>query len=220
MTAIRSTVALGLLLASACSDGRAHSRATCVLVDVSGTYDDQRPEVARILRAGILPKVRPGDTLLLLRIDADSYAKEDVVANVTFDSQPSRANAQKLAFAATLDKFGRARTRARYTDISGALLLAAEYLRETHAGQKTILIFSDLREELPPGAKRKLGAKELEGIQVVAMNVKRLEADKLEPAAYRERLATWQSRLTASGASSWKVVLDPEELVKQFSGEI
>lgn len=220
MTAIRSAAVLGLLLASACSDSRSHARATCVLVDVSGTYGDQRPEVARILRTGLLPRVRPGDTLLILRVDDDSYGKENVEAKVTFDSQPSRANAQKLALAAMLEKFGAVRKQSRFTDISGALLLAAEYLRETGAGQKTILIFSDMREELPPGAKRKLGEKELEGIEMIAMNVKRLGADKLDPAAYRKRLATWETLVTASGALSWKVVLDPEELVKQFAREI
>lgn len=212
--------ALGLLAGAGCSDGRAHAHATCVLVDVSGTYDDQRPEVARIVRTGVLPKVRPGDTLMLLRIDGDSYGKENVEASVTFDSQPSRANAQKLALAERLDRFAAARKRARFTDISGGILLAAEYLRETRAGRKTLLIFSDLKEELPPGAKRTLGAHELDGIDVVAMNVKRLQADKLDPAAYRKRIATWGTRLSASGAASWKVVLDPEELVQQLAQEM
>lgn len=211
--------ALALLAGAGCSDGRSHAHATCVLVDVSGTYDDQRPEVARIVRTGVLPKVRPGDTLLLLRIDGDSYGKENLEASVTFDSQPSRANAQKLALAARLDRFAATRKRARFTDISGGLLLAAEYLRETRAGRKTILIFSDLKEELPPGAKRTLGPHELDGIDVVAMNVKRLQADKLDPAAYRKRLATWGTRLSESGAASWKVVLDPEELVQQLAQE-
>jgi hypothetical protein len=154
-----------------------------------------------------------------VRIDGDSYAKENVEATVTLDSQPSRANAQKLALAARLDRFAAARKRARFTDISGALLLAAEYLRETGAGRKTIVLFSDMKEELPPGAKRVLGPKELEGVDVVAMNVKRLAADKLDPAAYRARLAAWATRLTRSGAASFKVVLDPEELVKELSEE-
>jgi hypothetical protein len=212
--------ALCLLAGAGCSDERSHARATCVLVDVSGTYDDQRPEVARIVRTGVLPKVRPGDTLLLVRIDGDSYGKENVEATVTFDSQPSRANAQKLALADRLNRFATAKKRARFTDISGGLLLAAEYLRETRAGRKTILIFSDLKEELPPGAKRALGPHELEGIDVVAMNVKRLQEDKLDPAAYRRRLATWGTRLSQSGAASWKVVLDPEELVQQLAEEM
>jgi hypothetical protein len=217
----RTTFAMAAaVLAAGCSDGRSHARATCVLVDVSGTYDDQRPEVAHIVRTGLLPKVRPGDTFLLVRIDGESYGKENVEATVTLDSQPSRANAQKLALAAKLDRFAAARKRARFTDISGALMLAAEYLRETRAGKKTIVIFSDMKEELPPGAKRALGPKELEGIDVVALNVKRLAADKLDPAAYRKRLGTWATRLSESGAASWKVVLDPEELVKELAEEM
>lgn len=214
-----SAIAVLGLLAAACSDGRSHTRATCVLVDVSGTYADQRPEVARILKSGILPGVRPGDTFLLVRIDDGSYGAENVEAKTTFDAQPSRANAQKLTLAAKLERFGAARTRARYTDISGGLLLAAEYLRETRAGKKTIVIFSDMKEELPPGARRTLGPKELDGIGVVAMNVKRLGADKLDPAGYRKRLGGWGTRLTAAGAESFKVVLDPEELLRELGGE-
>jgi hypothetical protein len=216
----RKAGALALLLAGACSDGRSHAHATCVLVDVSGTYDDQRREVARIVRAGLLPKERPGDTFLLVRIDDDSYGKENVEATVTFDSQPSRANAQKLALAGRLDRFAAGQRRSRFTDITGALLLAAEYLRETRAGKKTIVIFSDLKEELPPGARRTLGPHELDGIDVVAMNVKRLQSDKLDPRGYRQRLVRWGTRLGASGAASWKVVLEPEELVRELSGEL
>lgn len=214
------TAVLALLAGAACSDGRSHARATAVLVDVSGTYADQKPEVARILKSGLLPKVRPGDTFFLLRIDDGSYGAENVELKATFDSQPSRANAQKLTLAAKLEQFADSRKRARYTDISGALLLAAEYLRETRAGKKTIVIFSDMKEELPPGARRTLGPKELEGIDVVALNVKRLGADKLDPAGYRKRLGAWGTRLSQSGAASWKVVLDPEELVQEFSGEL
>jgi hypothetical protein len=211
---------LGLLLAAACSDARSHARATAVLVDVSGTYADQRAEVARIVRSGLLPKVRPGDTFLLLRIDDASYGAENVELRATFDTQPSRANAQKMGLAAKLDQFAASKRRSRYTDISGGLLLGAEYLRETRAGRKTIVIFSDMKEELPPGARRTLGPKELEGIDVVAMNVKRLGADQLDPAGYRKRLGAWGTRLAASGVSSWKVVLDPEELTKAFADEM
>lgn len=214
----RAAAALGLLLAAGCSDGRSHARAIAVLVDVSGTYADQRPEVARIIRSGVLPKVRPGDTFFLVRIDGESYGAQNLEAKATFDSQPSRANAQKLTVAAKLDRFAASQKRARYTDISGALLLATEYLRETRAGKKTILIFSDMREELPPGARRTLGPKELEGIDVVAMNVKRLQKDQLDPAGYRKRLSGWEARLSASGVASWKVVLDPEELVQELAG--
>jgi hypothetical protein len=219
LRALGSLAAAGLFLACSCSDGRSHARATCVLVDVSGTYADQRPEVVRILERGVLPRLRPGDTLIVIRIDERSYDRASVEAAVTFDSQPSRANAQKLALAAKLDRFGQSRARARYTDISGALLLAAEYLRETRAGHKGILVFSDMKEELPRGSRRSLGAGELEGIEVTAMNVKRLAADNLDPAEYRKRLSDWGQKLTAAGAASWKVVLEPEELARQLAQE-
>lgn len=218
MRGARAIAAAGLLLAGACSDGRAHAHATCVLVDVSGTYFDQRAEAVRIIERGLLPKVQPGDSLFVLRIHDRSYDKASVEAAATFDTQPSRANAQKLALAAKLDRFARSEGRpARHTDISGALLLAAEYLRETRAGRKSIVIFSDLKEELPRGARRTLGPGELAGIEVTAMNVKRLAADELDPAAYRARLAGWGSKLTQAGAAGWKVVLDPEELAQQFA---
>jgi len=206
-------LALGLAcLAAGCSDGRSHARAICVLVDVSGTYADQRADVVRIVKAGLLPHVLPGDSLFVIRIEDGSYGKESVEATATFDAQPSHANAQKLAIAAKLDRFAAAGGRARHTDISGALLLAAEYLRETRAGRKTVVIFSDMKEELPRGAQRTLPADELTGIDVVAMNVKRLAADQLDPSGYRKRLDAWNTRLAAASVASFKVVLDPEEL--------
>jgi len=143
----------------------------------------------------------------------------ETTASVGLDAQPSRANAQKLALAAKLDRFAEGRSRARYTDISGALLLASEYLRETRAGQKSIVIFSDMKEELPRGSRRDLAPGELAGIHVTALNVKRLAADNLDPAAYRSRLGEWGTRLARAGAASWKVVLDPEELAEQFARE-
>ncbi len=215
-----TAAALGVLLAAGCTDSRSYAHATCVLVDVSGTYADQRHEVVGIVQRGLLPKVRPGDTFILIRIDEESYDKKAVEATVTFDSQPSRANAQKLTLAGKLDRFAKARVHARYTDISGALLLAAEYLRETRAGMKTIVVFSDMREELPRGSRRTLGPGEFAGIDVIAMNVKRLASDNLDPAGYRKRLGDWGTRLTKAGAASWKVVLDPEELVQRFAREL
>jgi len=219
MTSPRALAASALLLACACSDGRAHARATCVLIDVSGTYADQRTEAVRIVERGLLPRLRPGDSLFVIRIEDRSYDRASVEASVELDSQPSRANAQKLALAAKLDRFAQARSHARYTDISGALLLASEYLRETRAGRKSIVVFSDMKEELPRGSRRSLDPGELAGIDVTAINVKRLAADNLDPAGYRSRLGEWGTRLGKAGAASWKVVLDPEELAQQFARE-
>jgi len=215
MRTLRNAAALAIALA-ACADARSHARAICVLVDVSGTYADQRAEVVRVVKSGILPRLLPGDSLIVIRIGDHSYTKDSVEATVTLDSQPSHANAQKLALAGKLDRFAAGDQRTRHTDISGALLLAAEYLRETRAGRKSIFIFSDMKEELPRGAQRSLGADELAGIDVVAMNVKRLAADEQDPAAYRKRLDGWGTRLAAARAASWNVVLDPSDLASQL----
>jgi len=219
MTIRRTLATCCLALAAACGDSKSHARATAVLVDVSGTYADQVPEVVRIIRTGLLPKLRPGDSFFLVRIDDQSYDQAAVEAEVTLDSQPSRANAQKLQLATRLEEFGQKARRARHTDVSGALLITSEHLRETRAGLRTVVIFSDLREELPKGVRRTLGPGEFEKTEIIAMNVKRLAADSADPTAYRERLAEWGKKLTQAGASSWKVVLSREELVKEFAQE-
>jgi hypothetical protein len=218
-TILRTCAATGVLLALSCSDGRSHARATAVLVDVSGTYADQRGEVVRIIRTGLLPRVRPGDSFLLIRIGDQSYDRGALELSETLDAQPSRANAQKIKMAGKLDAFAQSAGRARHTDVTGAILLASEYLKETRAGKRSIIIFSDLREELPKGAKRSLEPGELTGTEVLAMNVKRLAADANDPAAYRARLDDWKARLTRAGASSWRVILEPEELAQEFAQE-
>jgi hypothetical protein len=219
MTAHKLAAAAALLLAASCSDGRSQTRAVAVLVDVSGTYADRIPDVARIVRAGLLPGLRPGDTLMVVRIGDQSYADDALVKRITLDERPSRANAQKLDLARELERFAQTQKRARYTDISGALLFASEHLERTGAGHRAIVIFSDMREELPKGAKRTLEEDELAGTEVFAVNVKRLAADMNDPAAYRARLASWEKRLLGAGATSWKE-LDAEGLAGTLASDL
>ena len=201
----------GTLLVS-CSSGAQYAHAVVALVDVSGTYADQKPEVVNVIRKGLLPRLTPGDSLVVIRIDDQSYRKDNVEASLTLDVRPSKANAQKLAFASTLDAFTRKRHRSPYTDVRGAMMLGAEYLRESGAGKRTMVIFSDLEEDLPRGVKRELAPDELKGVRVLAMNVKRLAHDNANPAAYRQRLTAWDKQVRAHGAKEFKVVLEPEKL--------
>ena len=214
----RAALLLSALWLTSCSDGSAYRQAVAVLVDVSGTYADQKAEVARIVKREVLPAAAPGDTLLLLRIDSQSYDKENLEALVEFDARPSRANAQKLAVAERLDAFAAGEARSEYTDIPGALMLAAEYLREIPASSRVILVFSDMREELPKGVRRILPADELSNMNLVAMNVKRLDTDSRNPAAYRARLAAWEDTAKRSGAREFKVLLEPDALVDYLDG--
>lgn len=201
-----------LLALTACSDARSYSQAVAVLIDVSGTYADQTPEVARIVKREILPALVPGDTLAIVRIDSESYKKANVEALVTLDNRPSHANAEKLDLAKKLDAFAARGERSQYTDIPGAMMLAAEYLRETGAKSRAIVLFSDMQSDLPPGTKRHFSEHEFEGIRIVALNVKQLARDNANPDVLRSRLASWEQEVTHAGAGGFTTFLDAAKL--------
>ncbi|MBW2723843.1 MAG: hypothetical protein JRE71_05600, partial [Deltaproteobacteria bacterium] len=144
------------LAATACEGGKRYEQAVCILIDVSGTYADQREEVVRIVKSEVLPSMEPGDTLLVLRIDGESYEKDNLEVLVTLDARPSRANAEKLGIAQRLDAMAQRKEKARHTDIPGAMMFGGEYLRELTAGSRVMLIFSDMEEDLAPGTQRTL----------------------------------------------------------------
>jgi len=200
------------LLTASCGDGRDCAQAIAVLVDTSGTYAAESREVARMLKREVLPQLVPGDTLLVIAIDDSSYEQDNLVSLVTLDPRPSKANAQKLALAQQLDAFAAKTTGSAFTDIPGAMMLAAEYLRETGSGSQVMLVFSDLQEDLPVGAQRALRNDEFDGIRIVAMNVKRLERDAANPENYRGRVSDWERRVVESGGVEWKTILDASKL--------
>ena len=213
---MRAKIPLAALAAAAalcgCSDARRYDQAIGVLIDVSGTYADQRAESVRVIKREVLPQMVPGDTLFVARIDSESYDRENVEALLTLDRRPSHANAQKLEVSHRLDEFVSRPLHSSHTDIPGAIMLASEYLGETAAGSRVLLIFSDMEEDLPAGDARRLGAQELSGTRVVAMNVKRLGSDQADPERYRARLDGWGQRLAAAGASEWRTFQDPAKL--------
>ncbi len=197
---------------AACGEGKRYDQAVCVLIDVSGTYADQLAEVVRIVKSEVLPSMEPGDTLLVLRIDGESYEKDNVEVLVTLDARPSRANAEKLGIAQRLDELAKREGAARYTDIPGAMMLGGEYLRELITGSRVMLIFSDLEEDLAPGTRRTLRTDEFAGTHVLAVNVKRLHEDNIDPNGFRSRLASWEKRVLASGGLGWRTLMDPTML--------
>lgn len=197
---------------AACGEGKRYDQAVCVLIDVSGTYADQLAEVVRIVKSEVLPSMEPGDTLLVLRIDGESYEKDNVEVLVTLDARPSRANAEKLGIAQRLDELAKREGAARHTDILGAMMLGGEYLRELITGSRVMLIFSDLEEDLAPGTRRTLRTDEFAGTHVLAVNVKRLHEDNIDPNGFRSRLASWEKRVLASGGLGWRTLMDPTML--------
>ncbi len=196
-----------------CEQGRDTAQAICILIDVSGTYVDEAENVVKVIKREVIPNMVPGDTLITILIDSASYEKENLETLATLDARPSRANAQKLALARRLDDFAaRENQRSRFTDIPGAMMLGAEYLQESESGSRVMLIFSDLQEELPDGVRRRMRDDELTDIQLVALNVKRLDHDAVNPEVFRARLAGWESRVTAAGGTSWRMLMDASKL--------
>ncbi len=207
----------GLVLAltvAGCSEPAPQGRGVYMLMDTSGTYTDELQKAQQIINA-ILAKLDPGDSFAVARIDTGSFSERDIVARITFDDRPSMTNQQKRKFRETIDKFAKEVKPASYTDITGGLLQAIEYLNEKNPGVKTILIFSDLKEDLKKGYVRDIPLT-MDGYRVVALNVTKLRSDNVDPREYMTRLEDWQHRVE-SGGGEWQVINDLDRLERIIS---
>ncbi|WP_455207794.1 hypothetical protein [Kaarinaea lacus] len=184
-----------------------------MLIDTSGTYTEELEKAQQIINV-TLAKLYPGDSFAVARIDTGSFSEKDIVAKVTFDERPSMANHQKRLFKEEIDKFVKTVKPAKYTDITGGILQATEFLNEKGTGRKTILIFSDMKEELEAGYNRDI-AFALKNFDVVAINVTKLRTDNYDPKEYMSRIEDWQARVVAGGGS-WRVTNDMDQLEKIF----
>lgn len=205
-------IAAAIVMAAAlvgCGESRPQTRAVYVLIDTSGTYSNEISK-AQAITNYLLATLQSGDSLGVARIDSASFTEKDIIAKMTFDTRPSRANQQKRAFRVEFERFVKGAGGSAHTDITGGMMQAAEWLSETGAGQKTILIFSDLEEDLREGYIRDFTI-DLSEIRVVALNVTKLRSDQIDPREYLVRLGNWQSRVE-TGGGSWQVVNDLDRL--------
>lgn len=185
------------------------SKGVYMLLDTSGTYTQELVKAQHLINF-TLAKLNPGDTFAVARVDTASFSEKDIVAKVTFDDRPSIANRQKRQFREKIDAFVKGVKSSSYTDITGGILQAVEYLNEANVGKKTILIFSDLKEEIKKGYVRDIPL-QLTGFNVVALNVTKLRSDNVDPREYMDRLQMWEERVQ-SGEGTWRVVNDMERL--------
>jgi len=205
--------ALGFLAtASACGDSTTGAQGIYMLLDTSGTYSVELQKAQQVISA-ILTKLGPGDSFAVARIDTGSFSEKDIVARVTLDDRPSVANRQKRAFLLQVRRFVRELKPAAYTDITGGVLQATEYLDEKRASRKVIVIYSDLKEDLAKGYLRKNLRFKLDGYRVVALNVTKLRTDNFDPRLYMGRLKLWQGRVR-QGGGEWKVINNLENLAE------
>lgn len=203
--------ALSTLLALAgCADPKEHSHAVYMLIDTSGTYSQESAK-AQLIVNYLLGTLQPGDSLAVARVKSRSFSEKDIIAKATFESRPSQANAQKRAFRDAIDNSLRLVMPSRYTDITGAMIQGAEYLNEAGAGRKTIIVFSDMQEELDKVTVRDFPIS-LRDIRIVAVNVVKLGTDNVDPRRYLGRLDDWKKRVEAAGATEWRVINDLERL--------
>jgi hypothetical protein len=201
-------LSFGMVSSGACSDNRMHSHGVYMLVDTSGTYAHEMGKAAKIVNY-LLATLNPGDSLAVAKVENRSFTEKDIVAKVTFDKRPSQATSQKRVFKDKIHTFAKEIKGSAYTDITGGLIQGAEYLNETKSGIKTIVIFSDMQEELGKGTIRDFPIS-LDGFRVVALNVTKLGTDNADPRLYLDRLARWEARVRKAGATEWVVVNDLE----------
>ena len=196
-----------------CPDTTSRSRGVYMLLDTSGTYKKELKRAEAIINY-LLGTLQPGDSMAVARIDSGSFSEKDIVAKMTFDKRPSVANQQKRLFKQKIDDFVKTAKGSAYTDITGGVLQSVEFLNEAGAGQKYILIFSDLKEELVKGHIRNFPI-QVDGCNVVALNVTKLRSDNVDPREYYKRVEDWRARVEAGGGN-WRIVNDLERLENIF----
>jgi len=199
---------------SGCARKANHTRGVYMLVDTSGTYTEELNKAKAIINY-LLGTLTPGDTMAIGRIDTGSFSEKDIVAKVTFDQRPSVANTQKRAFQKKVSDFVTKVKSSSHTDISGGLLQAVEYLNESGSGEKYILIFSDLKEELARGHVRDVPF-QLDDFNIIALNVTKLRDDIRDPKQYMQRVEQWRVK-TEGGGGNWRLINDLERLDNIFS---
>jgi hypothetical protein len=208
---VKRIIFLGCALLAACSQSApvARNSGVYMLLDTSGTYRGELRKAQDVILY-TLSRLEPADSFAVARIDTGSFSEKDIIAKATFDERPSAANAQKRLFAEKVKDFVSRSSSSQYTDITGGLLQAVEFLNEQHAGRKTILIFSDMDQDLEKGYVRNFDVP-FKGFQVVALNVTKLRKDNYDPREYLARLEHWKEQVEKSGGE-WRVVNDLDRL--------
>jgi hypothetical protein len=197
------------LATGACTPPGPHNTGVYLLVDTSGSYNRQMSKAEQITLYA-LSRLQSSDSIAVARIDTASFTEKNIIAKATFDDRPSTTNQQKRAFASRVEKFVDQATPAPYTDISGGLLQAIEFLNEKRTARKEILIFSDMKEDLAKGYVRDIPL-DFKGFDVVALNVTKLRSDNFDPRQYLARLEEWRARVE-KGGGHWRVINDLDRL--------
>jgi hypothetical protein len=199
-----------LLMTGGCADSTGRSKGIYMLLDTSGTYSNELKGAQAIINY-LLGTLEPGDSFGIAKIDSASFSEKDIIAKMTFDGRPSVTNKQKRLFKQRVDSFVTSvKKGSAFTDITGGILQASEYLDETGAGRKYILLFSDLEEDIKKGHIRNFPI-DVSGCNVVALNVTKLRSDNVDPREYFDRVEKWRKRVE-EGGGHWRLMNDLNRL--------
>ena len=203
------TLFVSCMIVVGCTPSTPTNTGVYMLLDTSGTYRIELKKAQQIIQY-TLTRLDAKDTFAVARIDTGSFSEKDIVAKATFDDRPSMVNRQKRMFAEEIGDFVENVQSSPFTDITGGLLQAVEFLNEKDTGIKTILIFSDLKEDLKDGYVRDISF-DLDGYSVIALNVTKLRSDNVDPREYLGRLEDWQTKIENFGGK-WQVINDLDGL--------
>ena len=127
-------IILGSTLLLACSsEPRPTNTGVYMLLDTSGTYAQELEKAEQNIRY-TLSRLDATDVFAVARIDTGSFSEKDIVAKAAFDDRPSAVNRQKRAFAESVHSFVENVESSPYTDITGGILQAVEFLNEKDPG--------------------------------------------------------------------------------------
>jgi len=211
-----ATATAGPALAlGACEERSATASAVYGLLDVSKSYFREVDKALRTLRV-TMGFMRAHDSFAVAEIGACSFTDDALLLSFTAPDRPTERQRLVAAYGQKLADYGSRVKPANYTDIRGGLLQAAQTLAARQAASRTIVLFSDLEEDLPPNCRRDPALPAtLRGMTVIATNVTRLPEDNREPARYGRRLDGWRQLVESAGAQ-WKVAADPVEVTALF----
>ena len=200
-----------------CPDTTSHSRGVYMLLDTSGSNAEELKQAEATMNY-LLGILQPGDSLAVARIDRGSFSEKDIIAAMTFDRRPSVTNQQKRIFKQKLNELKKTANGRTYSDITAGVLQSVESLNDTRAGDKYILIFSDLKEEQ---AKENMPSFpiQVDGCTVAVFNVTKWRGEDFDLREYYKRVEDWRTRVRAGGGK-WKLINELEYLDSMFNGGV
>lgn len=205
---LAAACAMSAAALAACDLVSSTSRAVFVLFDASGTYAASVPTAARSASL-LISDLQPGDWIGVGQISSCSFSEKEIVTQQLLPETPSRASQAKREMFNRLKVYSEGVEPTRFTDIHGALAQAAFELRQRPEGERHIVVFSDMVEDLAADCNTANASLDLSGINVVASNV--IKTDPSDPDKYFQLLQDWERIVTEAGGT-WSMALSPDQL--------